>query len=417
MPSFTYTALSPTGQQVSGKLQVGTRAEAFRKLEAQSLTPMKVLEEAGAAGAKGAAKGKGAAQAAVPDEVVKLKRAQLITFTEELADLLDGGLQIDQALRVMEERQDSPAIKKIASTLRNEIREGSTISKALRKASPSFDDMYVNMTAAGEASGSLPEILRRQAAGLNVLHELQSKVTQAMIYPSMLTIACIGMIIVFTTVVVPQITSLLTSTGTKLPLATEVLIKVSSFLASWWLIMVAVATVVFLSFRGYVNTPVGRMWWAKSKMDIPLMGPVVATRLYAQFAHSLGNLLVNGVPLLNALKLASKAMTNVFMQSQLSKAVALVGEGASLSNALRKVGEFPTLLVDMVAVGEQTGTLGRALEKTAARYDKELDIRINRLTTFISPAIMVFMAIIVGTVAYSIVTAVFSTSQGVHSHV
>jgi general secretion pathway protein F/type IV pilus assembly protein PilC len=110
-------------------------------------------------------------------------------------------------------------------------------------------------------------------------------------------------------------------------------------------------------------------------------------------------------------------MTNVFMQSQLSKAVALVGEGASLSNALRKVGEFPTLLVDMVAVGEQTGTLGRALEKTAARYDKELDIRINRLTTFISPAIMVFMAIIVGTVAYSIVTAVFSTSQGVHSHV
>ncbi len=417
MPSFTYTALSPSGQQVSGKLQVGTRAEAFRKLEAQSLTPMKVLEEAGVPGAKGA-KGKTAAQAAaMPSEVVKLKRGQLITFTEELADLLDGGLQIDQALRVMEERQDSPNIKKIAGTLRSEIREGSTISKALRKASPSFDDMYVNMTAAGEASGSLPEILRRQAAGLNVLHELQSKVTQAMIYPSMLTIACIGMIIVFTTVVVPQITSLLSSTGTKLPLATEVLIKVSAFLAQWWLVMLAVGTVGFLSFRGYVNTPVGRMWWAQAKMRIPLMGPVVATRLYAQFAHSLGNLLVNGVPLLNALKLASKAMTNVFMQSQLTKAVALVGEGASLSNGLRKVGEFPTLLVDMVAVGEQTGTLGRALEKTAARYDKELDIRINRLTTFISPAIMVFMAIIVGTVAYSIVTAVFSTSQGVHSHV
>ena len=152
-------------------------------------------------------------------------------------------------------------------------------------------------------------------------------------------------------------------------------------------------------------------------MKVPLLGPVISTRLYAQFAHSLGNLVVNGVPLLNALKLASKAMTNVYMQSQLSKAVALVGEGASLSNALRKVGEFPTLLVDMVAVGEQTGMLGRSLEKTAARYDKELDLRINRLTTFISPAIMVFMAIIVGTVAYSIVTAVFSTSQGIHSNV
>ena len=414
MPSFTYTALNPTGQQVSGKLQVGTRAEVFRKLEQQSLTPMKVVEDASAAAT---AKGKAKAQAAGDFEQVKLKRAQLITFTEELADLLDGGLQIDQALRVMAERQDSPGIKKVADILRNELREGSTVSKALRKASPSFDDMYINMTAAGEASGSLPDILRRQAMNLNTLHELQSKVTQAMIYPSMLTIACIGMIIVFTTVVVPQITSLLGSTGSKLPLATEVLIKVSAFLGSWWWLMLAVGTIAFLLFRGYVNTPVGRMWWGQARMKIPLLGPVIATRLYAQFAHSLGNLVVNGVPLLNALKLASKAMTNVFMQSQLSKAVALVGEGAALSNALRKVGEFPTLLVDMVAVGEQTGNLGRSLEKTAARYDKELDIRINRLTTFISPAIMVFMAVIVGTVAYSIVTAVFSTSQGIHSHV
>ena len=414
MPSFTYTALSPSGQHVSGKLQVGTRAEAFRKLEAQSLTPMKVIEEAGAAST---AKGKAAAQATAIGEQPRLKRAQLITFTEELADLLDGGLQIDQALRVMEERQDSINVKKIAGILRNEIREGSTISKALKKASPSFDDMYINMTAAGEASGSLPEILRRQAANLSVMHELQSKVTQAMIYPSMLTIACIGMIIVFTTVVVPQITSLLGSTGSKLPFATEVLIKVSGFLAQWWLVLIAVAVGSFVSFRAYVGTPVGRMWWASAQMKIPLLGPVVATRLYAQFAHSLGNLVVNGVPLLNALKLASKAMTNVFMQAQLTKALALVGEGAALSNALRKVGEFPSLLVDMVAVGEQTGLLGRSLEKTAARYDKELDIKINRLTTFISPAIMVFMAIIVGTVAYSIVTAVFSTSQGIHSHV
>ena len=414
MPSFTYTALNPTGQQVSGKLQVGTRAEVFRKLEQQSLTPMKVIEDASAAAT---AKGKAKAQAAGDFEQVKLKRAQLITFTEELADLLDGGLQIDQALRVMAEREDSTNVKKIADILRNELREGSTVSKALRKASPSFDDMYINMTAAGEASGSLPDILRRQAMNLNILHELQSKVTQAMIYPSMLTVACIGMIIVFTTVVVPQITSLLGSTGSKLPLATEVLIKVSGFLGQWWWLMLAVGTVSFLVFRGYVNTPVGRMWWASARMKVPLLGPVISTRLYAQFAHSLGNLVVNGVPLLNALKLASKAMTNVYMQSQLSKAVALVGEGASLSNALRKVGEFPTLLVDMVAVGEQTGMLGRSLEKTAARYDKELDLRINRLTTFISPAIMVFMAIIVGTVAYSIVTAVFSTSQGIHSNV
>ena len=188
MPAFTYTALSPSGQQVTGKLSVGSRTEAFRKLEAQSLTPVKVVEDA-TAGSTG--KDKRVAQAAGQYEVVKLKRAQIILFTEEMADLLDGGLQIDQALRVMEERQEAIAIKKISSILRNEVREGATISKALRKASPSFDDLYINMVAAGEASGSLPEILRRLAAGLTVIQELQGKVTQAMIYPALLIVMVI----------------------------------------------------------------------------------------------------------------------------------------------------------------------------------------------------------------------------------
>jgi general secretion pathway protein F/type IV pilus assembly protein PilC len=413
MPAFTYTALSPSGQQVTGKLSVGSRAEAFRKLEAQSLTPVKVVEDA-SAGSTG--KDKRVAQAAGQYEVVKLKRAQIILFTEEMADLLDGGLQIDQALRVMEERQEAIAIKKISSILRNEVREGATISKALRKASPSFDDLYINMVAAGEASGSLPEILRRLAAGLTVIQELQGKVTQAMIYPALLIVACICLLIVFMTVLIPQLTSLLADSGTKLPLATELLMKFSAFFGKWWWLMGTVCVAGFLLFRGYINTPAGRMWWDQTKFKLPLFGPVISTRLYAQFAHSLGNLVVNGVPLLNGLKLSTRAMSNVFIQSMLVRAVALVGEGASLSNALRKVGEFPTLLVDMIAVGEQTGTLGRALEKSAVRYDKELDKRIKRLTTLISPAIMIFMAAIVGVVAYSIVTAIFQASNGIRSN-
>jgi type II secretory pathway component PulF len=412
MPAFTYTALSPSGQQVTGKLAVGSRAEAFRKLEAQSLTPVKVVEDA-SAGSTG--KDKRVAQAAGKFEVVRLKRAQIILFTEEMADLLDGGLQIDQALRVMEERQEAVAVKKVSAILRNEVREGATISKALKKASPSFDDLYINMVAAGEASGSLPEILRRLASGLTVIQELQGKVTQAMIYPALLIVACICLLVVFMTVLIPQLTSLLADSGTKLPLATELLMKFSDFFGKFWWLIGTVCVAGFLMFRGYINTAAGRLWWDQTKLKLPLFGPVVSTRLYAQFAHSLGNLVVNGVPLLNGLKLSTRAMTNVFLQGMMVKAVALVGEGASLSNALRKVGEFPTLLVDMIAVGEQTGTLGRALEKSAARYDKELDKKIKRLTTLISPAIMIFMAAVVGVVAYSIVTAIFQASNGIRS--
>jgi type II secretory pathway component PulF len=409
MPSFAYTALSASGQQVTGKLQVASRAEAYKKLEAQALIPLKVTEEAGKQAA--------ATAAAVEGEAPRLKRAQLILFTEELADLLDGGLQIDQALRIMEERQDAVAVKRIAASLRNQLREGSTVSKALRKASPSFDDLYVNLVAAGEVSGSLSDVLRRLAANLTVLHELQGKVTSAMIYPALLILACIGLLIVFMTVLVPQLTDLLAGSGTKLPLATELLMKFSNFLGTWWWALIAAAVAAFLSFKGYVATPSGKLWWHETRFKLPLFGPVIATRFYAQLAHSLGNLVNNGVPLLNGLKLAAKGTSNLFMQGLLQRVIELVGEGSTLSSALRKVGSFPSLLSDMVAVGEQTGGLGRSLEKTAKRYDKELDKRIKRMTLLISPVIMICMAVVVGVIAYSIVTAIFQTSQGIRGKV
>jgi type II secretory pathway component PulF len=411
MPAFSYTALNPAGQQVTGKLQVGSRAEAFRRLEAQSLTPVKVAEEAldKAAMAKAAAI---AEQSKVPPV---LKRAQLILFTEELADLLDGGLQIDQALRILEERQEAPNVKRVAAALRVEVREGSTISRALKKVSPSFDDLYLNMVSAGEASGSLPEILKRLGQGLTVIAEMQSKVVQALIYPAFLVLASIGMILVFMLKVLPEITKLITATGSKLPPIAQMMIKVSEFLGQWWWALLAATIAGALTFRGYIATPKGRYWWDGAKLKLPLFGPVLATRIYAQFSHSLGNLVINGVPLLNGLKLATRATSNVVVRTLLLRASALVGEGAPLSASLRKVQVFPQLLSDMIAVGEQTGHLGRSLSKCAARYDKELDLRIKRLTSLISPIIMLIMAVVVGVVAYAIVTAVFSASSGVRN--
>jgi len=413
MPSFTYTALNPSGQTITGSLAVGSRAEAFRKLEAQALTPVKVMEEAKAAKAGAAS----SASQAAPNEPVKLKRAQIILFTEELADLLDGGLQIDQALRVMNERQEAPALRQVSAILREHIREGATVAKALKKASPSFDDLYCNLVAAGEVSGTLAPILRRLAQNLAVIAELQAKVTQAMIYPAFLIGACAVLMIVFMTVMVPQITDLLAKSGQKLPFATQMLISFNNFLASWWWVMLSVVVILALSFKAYIATPKGLMWWHQTKLHTPLFGPVIATRFYAQFAHSMGSLVGNGVPLLNSIRLVSKISANVFIQSLLARVNNLVSEGSSLSNSLKKVGHFPMMLVDMIAVGEQTGEIGKSLEKAAIRYDKELDKRIKRMTALISPIIIVFMAVIVGVVAYSIISAVFQSANAITSRV
>jgi general secretion pathway protein F/type IV pilus assembly protein PilC len=170
---------------------------------------------------------------------------------------------------------------------------------------------------------------------------------------------------------------------------------------------------IALLFRAYISTPKGLMWWHDTKLRLPLFGPVMATRFYAQFAHSLGNLISNGVPLLNSIRLVSKISANVFIQSLLAKVTNLVSEGATLSSSLRKVSHFPLLLIDMIAVGEQTGNLGKSLEKCAVRYDKELDKKIKRMTALISPVIMIFMAVIVGVVAYSIVSAIFQSVNGI----
>ena len=406
MPAFTYTALTTTGQTVTGSITVGSRAEAFRKIEAQALTPVKVTQDE----KSDAAKAKIAAAAVGP---VKLKRAQLILFTEELADLLDGGLQIDQAFRVMQERQESGALRVIASTMRNELREGSSVAKALRKASPSFDDLYCNLAAAGEVSGSLPSILRRLANNLAVMADLQAKVTQAMIYPAFLIGACVVLMVVFMTFMVPQIMDLMGKNGQKLPAATQLLIGFNHFMGQWWWAIGAAITAGVLTFRGYIASPAGRMWWDETKLNLPLFGPIMSMRFYAQFAHSLGNLITNGVPLLNSIRLVSKISANVFIQSLLARVTTLVSEGAPLSNTLRKVGSFPLLLADMIAVGEQTGQLGKSMEKCATRYDKELDKRIKRMTSMITPIILIVMAVMVGTVAYSIVAAIAQSVTGI----
>ncbi len=405
MPAFAYTALTTSGQTVSGSITVGSRAEAFRKIEAQALTPVKVTQEEKSDSAK--------AKALANEGPVKLKRAQLILFTEELADLLDGGLQIDQAFRVMQERQEAEALRRISTTMRNELREGSTVAKALRKASPSFDDLYCNLAAAGEVSGSLPSILRRLATNLNVMAELQAKVTSAMIYPAFLIGACVVLMIVFMTFMVPQIMDLMGKNGQQLPAATQLLISFNSFMAAWWWVIAIAITAIVLTFRGYISSPSGRMWWDETKLKLPLFGAIMSMRFYAQFAHSLGNLITNGVPLLNSIRLVSKISANVFIQSLLAKVTALVSEGAPLSTALRKVGSFPLLLADMIAVGEQTGQLGKSMEKCATRYDKELDKRIKRMTAMITPIILIIMAVMVGTVAYSIVAAIAQSVTGI----
>ena len=409
MPSFLYEAVSRAGERVRGELVAQNRAEAFRKLDRDRLQPIKIQEKGGVTSS--------AQPVGQPRQLTKvsLSRGQVILFTEELSDLLDAGLQIEQALRVMEARKELSKIKQIAAALRQRVREGSSLSNALRQVSSSFGDLYCNLVSAGEISGSLPELLKRQAAFLATIDDLQKRVVSALIYPAMIFVLGLGLIFLFMTYLVPQMTVLFEKTGKNVPFLTRLLIEVSAFFSHyWWAILASVALASF-GFWQLIRHPRGKKWWHRVQLKIPVFGSVLRGRFYAQFAQTLSNLLGNGLPLLSAMQLMRGATLNEHWRRALSEVTDYVGEGGAFSRGLQRLTDFPSLFIDMVAVGEQTGDLAKALDKVGKKYDKELNLRIQRLTSMVQPVIILVMAVMVGVIAYSIINGIFDAVSGLQT--
>jgi len=409
MALFAYNAVSRDGRRVSGRLEAQSRAEAFRKLDRDRLQPISLVQQDG-----GEVNG---AEPALPDKPmetrnIRLSGSQIILFTEEMSDLLDAGLQLEPALKVMESRKELSGIKAVASALRQQVREGSSLSHALRTVSPSFGDLFCNLVAAGEISGSLPQLLRRQATFLVMIDDLRKKVVSALIYPALIFVLGIGLIFLFMSYLVPQLTTLFQKTGKDLPLVTRILVQTSDFCSHYWWAMLLAVAAVSAGLAQLVRIPVGKLWWHRTQLRIPLFGSVLRGRFYSQFAQTMANLIENGIPLLNSLRLMTSAIGNLHLRALMERVVEAVGEGGSLSRALQRIGEFPPLFIDMIAVGEQTGDLAQALERIGRRYDKELNIKIQRLTSLVQPVVILVMAGMVGLIAYSIINGIFDAVSG-----
>ncbi len=408
MPAFFYEAVQRGGGRKRGEIEARSRAEACDKLERDHLQPLWLK----ARGEKLEAKTESSDDSALPKGGYRLSAKQTMQFTEELSDLLEAGMQLEQALRIMENRQDKSSLKLVSAYLRSEVREGVAFSAAMRKASPSFGELFCNLVAAGEQGGALHAILKRTLEYQKLVAELKSKVVGALVYPAFIGFAGLMLIVLFVSYLVPQLGMLLGTTGNKLPLATSLLISASRFLGAWWwLILIGIVALAFL-FRWVISTSWGRRWWDKFQLRIPLVGAILRAKFFAQFAQTLATLTSNGIALHGALKLTNAATPNVYLKSVLGVVADDVSEGIPLSRAIAKTKAFPSIFVDMVVLGEQTGNLPQALEKTGARYDKDLNTAIATLTSLIQPAVIVVMAGVVGIVAYSMMGGIFQAVSG-----
>lgn len=435
MPTFAYSAHGPTGI-VSGELAAVDRSEAFSLLGKQRLQPFKLEQAAGKAAssqknrpqephkangsqpaatarAPASARAPAPAQPALPSGPIKLKLPQVVMFTEELSDLLAAGIQLEPALGTMEKRRELSGVKDLATALRSKLRDGMSFSKALAATSPSFGNLYCALAAAGEASGSLPAILKRQAAYLKSLQALRGKVMFALIYPSFLIAAAVAVTILFVVYLIPKLTEMLEETGAAMPLGAQVILALSGFFkATWWIAAFALL-IGWGSLKAWLAKQESQIPWARFKLRLPLFGGILRSRFYVQFLETLGNLIGSGLSMSNALQLTQQATENPFLRSELTQVMQHVAEGVSLSRALDRSGHFPPLLLDMVSVGEQTGKIAEALGKAAERYERELSKTVEKTSAIVQPAIICLMAGLVGIMAYLMVTTIFQAMSGI----
>jgi type II secretory pathway component PulF len=412
MPAFTYSAHGPNGI-VTGTLTASDRGEAFALLGKQRLQPFKLEIDGKSGTSAGSKTAVTTARKAVADAAtngpIKLKLAQVVLFVEELSDLIAAGIQLEPALGTMERRRELSGIKTLAAVLRSKVRDGMSFSKAVAATSPSFGNLFCSLASAGEASGSLDKVLKRQAAYLRSQQALRSKILFAMIYPAFLIVAALSVTTLFVVYLIPQLMELLDSTGGSLPTGALIILKISDAVKQWWWLLLIGGVSAFILFKAWAARPESEVPYAKLQLRLPLFGSVLNTRFHVQFLETLANLVGNGLSMMQAMQLTQQATDNAFLRRELDGVIRHVAEGVPLSRALDRSGHFPPLLIDIVSVGEQTGHLAEALDKGAERFDRELGKRIDKMTAMIQPAIVCLMAGLVGVMAYMMITTIFQT--------
>jgi type II secretory pathway component PulF len=407
MPQFAYRARDAQGSLVEGVLDCPDRAVAIRQIELQKCIPVRI-ELVGPE--PKTAQREGLAPAS-PTRNLKIPHGQLLVFTEQLAHLLQAGMTLDEGLSILEKRLKQPRVQQMTHTLHQALVDGRSFSQALNEMPRIFPPLYVNLVAAGEASGALPQILLRVVKHLMQAKELRDRVQQALIYPAFLALAGAVLITIFITFMVPQLTGFMAQTGGALPLPTRILLQIHHAITGyWWLGVLAVISAV-VGFRALVRSDEGRIGWDRFQLMIPGYGRVIRHRYYAQFSRTLGTLMENGIPLLRSLDLVAEIAGNRFLELKLSEVRKAVIDGATLSAALQVQKMFPDLFTDMMAVGEQTGHFAETMQAIADVYERELDKAVGVISQLIPPVVIVVIAVLVGLVVFSILSAVFEMSH------
>lgn len=411
MPTFSYRARKRSGEAVEGTVDAHDRRAALQEIERQGRVPVSV-REGGAGGSRAGAQKGTRVSAPVVRGAPRMRRREVLTFTTELSDLLASGMTLGNALNCLAGRETSHNEGLIITALRDDIIRGVSLSDALAKHAKTFGTLYTSMISAGEASGALHEVLRRLVQHYEQMQDLRDKVIMALVYPVIVLVMGVGVLIFSMVAVIPKFKKIFDTLGSQLPLPTMILMRVSEITIKYgWIIAIVTTFIVVLIYRA-TRSGQGQFVWHRILLKAPLIKGIVASSVFANMARTLGTLLGNGVPALQALGIVERTMTNVVLRGELRNARDRVTDGTTISGPLAAGKVFPRMMTDMLAIGEQTGDMTSALGHIARRYENELDRNVKIFTTALEPILIVVVAGLVGFIAIAIVMAVFSMTQG-----
>ncbi len=395
MATFVWTGRTPKGSMQKGEIVAKSRDEVIALLRKQSILVTSVQQKIGEI------------KISLPGFGGKVKEKDIVVFTRQLATMIDAGLPLVQCLEILSNQTDNKVFAKSIAEIRSDVEAGSTYADALKKHPKIFDDLYVNMVAAGEAGGILDTILNRLAKYIEKAMKLKKQIKGAMIYPTTIVSVAVIVITVLMVWVIPIFAEMFTGMGGTLPLPTQIVMNASIFMKANIIYMVIGGVVFGFLFRAYYKTQKGKKVIDNIALKLPVFGDLIRKAAVAKFTRTLGTLISSGVPILEGLVIVAKTAGNKIIEEALMFARQSISEGKTIADPIGKSKVFPPMVVQMIAVGETTGALDAMLSKIADFYDDEVDSAVAALTSLLEPMLMIFLGVTIGFIVVAMYLPIF----------
>lgn len=406
MPIYEYKAVDSAQKAKKGLIDADSPREARLKLRKESLFVTDIAESRKKKQRRVAIKGVTGVD--VPN---KYRNDQIAAVTRQMASLLNAGIPLAEALRMVIEQAPDKKVEAVFRDIREKVTQGLTLGDAVMQHPAYFSELYSNMVRAGESSGALDKVMVRLSDFLAAQSRMRNKVGAAMIYPTIMVIVGIIVVGILMTYVVPKITKLIKNKGDDLPLPTQILVGISDFLKdSWYLVAVGVL-ILAIGFQLAINSKKGRFYWDGFKLRVPVFGDLMRKQAVARFAVTFATLLRSGVPALSALDTTRRVLNNVVLDDALKTVHDHIMEGTDIATPMKMSGVFPTQVCYMVGIGEQAGNLEEMLERVAETYEEEVDLATSKLTQVLEPLIIVALAVVVAFIVIAIVLPLMQLQQ------